>query len=208
MVHRKRPRDAEDEPQAHFPAPAKPFAQRIEEANEAHRSDSYALLSSNAPIKPMQLPIKPMQLKAMIDDAVHVQMLKYRAEIQPLLKKTDKRFDDQQTRFNDQEGRFDDHEGRLEDLEALEARIEDLETCIEEQKEQLEEQGDRLEKQDEKIQELESEAIMRDLRLDSAVELQQYCDDIQDERMGEIESDVVKLETYVDRVSPWYNRTG
>lgn len=201
MVHRKRPRDAEDEPQAHFPAPAKPFAQRIEEANEAHRSDSYALLSSNAPIK-------PMQLKAMIDDAVHVQMLKYRAEIQPLLKGTDKRFDDQQGRFNDQEGRFDDHEGRLEDLEALEARIEDLETYIEEQKEQLEEQGDRLEKQDEKIEELEREAIQRDYRLDSAVELQKYCDDFQDERIGEIEGDVSKLETYVDIVSPWYNRTG
>lgn len=200
MVHRKRPRDAEDESQAYFSAPAKPFAQRIAEANESHRSDTSALLSSNAPIR-------PTQLKAMIDDAVHVQMLKYRAEIQPLLKKTDKRFNDQQGRFNDQEGRFDDHEGRLEDLEALEARIEDLETCIEEQKEQLEEQGDRLEKQDEKIVELESEAIMRDLRLDNAVELQQYCDDFQDERMAEVEDDVSKLETYVNIVSPWYNRT-
>ena len=207
MVHRKRPRDAEDESQAYFSAPAKPFAQRIEEAREAHRSDSSTFLSGNAPTR-------PTQLKAMIDDAVHAQMLKYRTEIQPLLQKTDKRFDDQQARFDDQQARFhdqqgrlEDHEGRLDDLEALEARIEDLETCIEEQKEQLSEQGERLEQQDEKIQALESEAIMRDLRLDCAVEMQQFCDDFQEERMGQIECDVTKLETYVDRVTPWYNRT-
>ena len=191
MARPKRPRDAEDESQAYFSAPAKPFAQRIEEANEAHRSNSPAL-SSNTPIR-------PAQLRAMIDNAVHAQMLKYRQEIQPLLMKTDKGFDDQ-------EERFDVHERRLENLEELEARIEDLETCIEEQKVQLEEQGERLEQQDEKIQELESEAIMRDLRLDNAVESQRYCDDFQDERIGELESDVSKLETYVDRASPWYNR--